>query len=166
MCKASASLLQRYLEKAHVAYFGSSSDNYPLSFDAAEAQSKEGAVKIHLCDDEEGRPAIVNAIHTVVAQGKELTQEWLDNQLTRKIFAIFLVRDGVVCVHVLFYVYVCALCTCFVVFVLCVHVCACFCLPLSLSLFLSVSLSLCLSVSLSLCLSVSLSLCGVYTLLP
>lgn len=85
MCKASASLLQRYLEKAHVAYFGSSSDNYPLSFDAAEAQSKEGAVKIHLCDDEEGRPAIVNAIHTVVAQGKELTQEWLDNQLTQRV---------------------------------------------------------------------------------
>eukprot|EP00043_Microstomoeca_roanoka_P001011 m.30461 g.30461 ORF g.30461 m.30461 type:complete len:255 (-) comp10609_c0_seq4:218-982(-) len=103
LCTASAGLLQKYLEKAHVSYFGAQCDDYPLKFDqcspgdrlsaSTEKQANETPdhIHVHLCDDSHGRGAIVSAVGLATKTKANVTQEWLDKALTRNMPEIDLV---------------------------------------------------------------------------
>ncbi|EGD75588.1 hypothetical protein PTSG_06657 [Salpingoeca rosetta] len=104
LCKGSSSLLRQYLQKAHVAYFGSSCASHPLVFDEAilaasqkrpcasttpEEEGCKGAdvqsgtgTRIHFCDDDEGRPAIVKAVQEAARLQRNVDVAWLDAKLT------------------------------------------------------------------------------------
>eukprot|EP01147_Barroeca_monosierra_P006323 gene6323-7484_t len=105
LCKASAHLLQEYIAKTHANYFKAASAQYPIRFSnnidddrnslkTVPQQTTPGknipalsssGVTIHICNDADGRSAIVKAVTLANQQRTAIDRTWLNSTLTSSI---------------------------------------------------------------------------------